>query len=70
MKEIQFFLSVVSQNTLIVVDELCRSTSLEKGTALAMSIGETLMATPAFIFFTTHFKLLTKLQDLHLNVKT
>ncbi|KAK5649224.1 hypothetical protein RI129_000253 [Pyrocoelia pectoralis] len=68
MKEIQYFLTAMSKNSLVIADELCRSTSLE-GTALAMAICERLKETPAFVFCTTHFKLMSKLYDLYMNVK-
>ncbi|KAK4879853.1 hypothetical protein RN001_007999 [Aquatica leii] len=69
MKEIQYFLTVLTKNTVIIVDELCRSTSTVEGTAIAMSICIKLLETPAFVFFTTHFKLLTILYDIYINVK-
>lgn len=69
MKEIQYFLNVLTDNSLIVIDELCRSTSVEEGTAIAMAVCERLMKTPAFLFITTHFKFMTKLEELHYNVK-
>ncbi|KAB0793781.1 hypothetical protein PPYR_13401 [Photinus pyralis] len=69
MKEIQYFLTVMTKNSLVIADELCRSTALGEGTALAMAICEQLSKTPAFVFFTTHFKLLAKLRDLYMNVK-
>lgn len=70
MKEIQYFFSVMTKNTLIIIDELCRSTSVEEGTAIAMSICEKLIQTPAFTFITTHYIFLTKLYDLYYQVKT
>nr|CAI5837120.1 unnamed protein product [Callosobruchus analis] len=49
--------------------ELCRSTSVEEGTALAIAIVEKLLQSSAFIYITTHFVLLTKLYDMYPNVK-
>lgn len=66
----EYFLKVVTQNTLFVVDELCRSTSLEEGTALAMALCEKCKSTNAFTFFTTHFKFLTRLTDMYVGYKT
>lgn len=59
----------ITKNSLLIIDELGRSTSLEEGTALSLAISEKLMRTEAFIFLTTHFTLITKLQDMYFNVK-
>jgi DNA mismatch repair ATPase MutS len=54
--------------SLVFVDELCRGTSCEEGSAIACVITEQLMEEDAFIFLTTHFLYLTKLQELYCNV--
>lgn len=69
MREIKYILSTMTDNSLIVIDELCRSTSLEEGTALAMAISEKLLQTGAFIYLTTHYTLITKLADMYCNIK-
>jgi DNA mismatch repair ATPase MutS len=68
MKEFQFIKQVMTPHSLIIVDELCRGTSCEEGTAIAWVIVEQLMEEDAFIFLTTHFLYLTKLQELYCNV--
>ncbi|KDR12561.1 MutS protein-like protein 4, partial [Zootermopsis nevadensis] len=68
LKEFQFIKQVMTPNSLIIVDELCRGTSCEEGTAIAWVIMEQLMEEDAFIFLTTHFLYLTKLQELFCNV--
>lgn len=69
MKEMKYFLMTMTKYSLIIVDELCRSTSLEEGTALAMALCEKLLATDAFVFFTTHYTDITKLHHMYCNVK-
>lgn len=69
MKEIDYFLTVLTDNTLIVIDELGRSTSLEAGTAIAIAICTKLLSTKAFTFITTHYTLLPQMQKQYLNVK-
>jgi len=54
--------------SLVIIDELCRGTSCEEGSAIAWVITEQLMEEDAFIFLTTHFMYLTKLQELYCNV--
>lgn len=69
MKEIDYFLTVLTDNTLIVIDELGRSTSLESGTAIALAFCKKLQSTKAFTFITTHFTMLPKIQKMYLNCK-
>lgn len=61
---------MMTKNTLLIIDELCRSTSVNEGTALAMAIAEALSNSYGFVFFTTHYNFLTTLQDLTYNVRT
>ncbi|XP_050297732.1 uncharacterized protein LOC126737078 isoform X2 [Anthonomus grandis grandis] len=69
MTEINYILTTMTDRSLIIIDELCRSTSLEEGTAMAMAICEELALSKAYTFVTTHFTLLTKLYDLFFNLK-
>lgn len=62
-------MTTMTKNSLVIIDELCRSTCLEEGTALAIAIVEKLVQSSAFIYITTHFTLLTKLYEMYLNVK-
>lgn len=64
----EYFLNVATSNTILIVDELCRSTSVEEGAALAMALCEKSMQTQAFIFLTTHFKTMRELYDAYFNV--
>lgn len=64
----QYIIKSITPYSIVIIDELCRGTSTEEGTALAWAILEELLATTAFIFFTTHFWFLTKLQDFYCNV--
>jgi DNA mismatch repair ATPase MutS len=68
LKEFQFIRQMMTPLSLVIVDELCRGTSCEEGTAIAWVIMEQLMEEDAFIFLTTHFLYLTKLQELYCNV--
>lgn len=69
MKELQYIMTTMTENSLVIIDELCRCTSVEEGTALAIAIVEKLAQSSAFIYITTHLTLLTKLYDMYLNVK-
>ncbi|XP_045772407.1 mutS protein homolog 4-like [Maniola jurtina] len=68
MKETQHILKGLTSTSLVIIDELCRGTSVEEGTSMAWAICEQLILSEAFTFFTTHFLYLTRLQDLYYNV--
>ncbi|CAB3261672.1 unnamed protein product [Arctia plantaginis] len=68
MKETQHILKGLTSSSLVIIDELCRGTSVEEGTAVAWAVCEELIMSSAFTFFTTHFMYLTRLQELYFNV--
>ncbi|VEN52303.1 unnamed protein product [Callosobruchus maculatus] len=69
MKEMNYVMSTITANSLVIIDELCRSTAVEEGTALAIAIVEKLLQSSAFVYITTHYVLLTKLYDMYPSVK-
>lgn len=58
----------MTSNTLIIIDELCRSTAVADGTTLAMAILESLAKSKAFIFLATHYIFVTKLEEFYPNI--
>ncbi|XP_046741141.1 mutS protein homolog 4-like [Diprion similis] len=68
IKETQYILQTVTCNSLVIIDELCRGTTVEEGETIAFAICEQLLNTSAFVFFTTHFLSLTLLAELYPNV--
>lgn len=70
MKEAQYILQSVTPRSLVVLDELCRHTTVEEGSAIAWSICEKLLLTSAFTFAATHFLHLTVLSNMYHNVTT
>lgn len=68
MRDIDYIKRNASSNSLVIIDELCRGTSVEEGTNLAFAICEQMLDTGAFIFFTTHYLFLTKLEEMYSNV--
>lgn len=70
MKEAQYILQSITPNSLVVLDELCRHTTVEEGSAIAWSICERLALTTAFAFAATHFSHLVALSNLYHNVTT
>ncbi|XP_050453285.1 mutS protein homolog 4-like [Cataglyphis hispanica] len=70
MKEAQYILQSVTPRSLVVLDELCKHTTVEEGSAIAWSICEKLLLTTAFTFAATHFLHLTALRNMYYNVTT
>lgn len=69
MQEMQFILSNITPTSIVALDELCRGTSVEEGTAIAWSLCEELNQSTAFVFVTTHFGELTKMACLYPCIK-
>lgn len=67
MKEAQYILQSITPQSLVVLDELARSTTVEEGASIAWAISKQLLKTQAFIFNATHFLFLLKLVDLYPN---
>lgn len=68
MSEMQYIMNSLTDNSLIVIDELCRSTSVDEGASLAYVFCEKLIGTKAFTFFATHFLFLGNLANNFYNV--
>ena len=65
MREIEYIMRNMTSSSMIMIDELCRGTSVNEGTNLAFAICEQLLDSQAFIFCTTHYELLTKLEEMY-----
>lgn len=65
----QYIMNTATKDSLVIIDELGRSTSLEEGTALTMAIVEKFAQTNTYLFVTTHFTLITQLYHMYPNVK-
>ena len=69
MKEMSYILQNITEESLVIVDELGRGTSIEEGVAIAYAISEELASTKAFTFFATHFHEICELEKLYPNVE-
>ncbi|XP_053729471.1 mutS protein homolog 4 isoform X2 [Synchiropus splendidus] len=70
MKEVSYIFRNVNDRSLIIIDELGRSTSAEDGFGICLAICELLMGLKAFTLFATHFlELCQSLESLHPNVE-
>lgn len=69
MKEINYILQNVTDNALVIIDELGRGTGIAEGVGISYSICEKLIQTKAFTFFATHFLMLCDLSLLYNNVE-
>ena len=76
MKEINNMLKMINDNSLVLIDELCRSTNPKEGIALSISICEYILNNKIgnkqniFVFYATHFLELNYLKLLYLKVNS
>lgn len=68
MKEMQYIFNYLTDKSLVIIDEMCRSTSVDEGVSIVYAISEKLIKTKAFTFMATHFLLLGKLSESYVNV--
>ncbi|XP_044003959.1 mutS protein homolog 4-like [Aphidius gifuensis] len=68
IKEAHYILQSLTNKSVVVLDELCRSTTVEEGSSIAWEISRLLLLSPAFTFSATHFTFLWKLADVYPNV--
>ncbi|KAK8941204.1 DNA mismatch repair protein MSH4 [Platanthera zijinensis] len=69
MKETSFLMQNVTPRSLIVMDELGRSTSTSDGFAIAWSCCEHLLSLKAYTIFATHMEALSEMATLYPNIK-
>ncbi|KAI6212303.1 hypothetical protein M3Y94_00004900 [Aphelenchoides besseyi] len=55
MSEIASMLQSATEHSLIIIDELARSTATEEGIGICFAISEKLVETKAFVFLATHY---------------
>lgn len=75
MKEMVYFLDNIDSDTLLIVDELGRGSSIGDGLAISMAVTEYLLNFDSIVFISTHFKELssifkTKPKIRHLHMMT
>ncbi|RIB07458.1 muts domain V-domain-containing protein [Gigaspora rosea] len=68
MRETAYILQNITDNSLVIIDELGRGTSTHDGLGITYAICEELLKTKAFIFFATHFHELTRSLTVYPNV--
>ena len=61
MQETAFILRNIDRRSLVIIDELGRSTSTRDGLCIAIAIAEALVDSRALVFFVTHFRDLAKI---------
>ncbi|KAF0983986.1 hypothetical protein FDP41_007901 [Naegleria fowleri] len=69
MKEVTNIVQNVTNKSLIIIDELGRSSSNIEGTAIAWSIAEHLSSLRSYSLFATHYTEMSDLENLYPNIK-
>jgi DNA mismatch repair protein MSH4 len=68
MREIAFILENLTDQSLVIIDELGRGTSVSDGLGITFAICEKLRETKAHVFIVTHYHDLAKLLAIYPNV--
>lgn len=68
MMEINYIVRNAGPNSLVILDELGKTTSADHGSAICWTVCEALILARAWVLVTTHITLITKLQDVYFNV--
>lgn len=68
MMETSYILQNIADNSLVIIDELGKGTSVEEGVGISWATAEYLAKTKAYTFFATHFKQLTLLNSYNPNI--
>ena len=69
MKDMAYIMANMSTESLVIIDELGRSTANEEGMAICYALCEQLIRSGAFVFFATHFLDLHELDGVYTNVE-
>lgn len=68
MKDAKFILEKLDEDSLVIIDELGRGTSIEEGLAICLAVCEALAQKEAFVLLATHFSQVTKLAAIYPNI--
>lgn len=68
LREMMYIRQTLGKQALIIIDELCRGTASEEGSATSWALVEDLMRSKSFIFLATHYLILTRLAEMYMNV--
>ncbi|ESO05766.1 hypothetical protein HELRODRAFT_77646, partial [Helobdella robusta] len=67
MKEMNYVVQNVNKCSMIIIDELCKGTSLDEGVALFLAFCEHIKNFQSFCFIATHHENVIQLEDYHSN---
>ncbi|KAJ1953878.1 MutS protein msh4 [Linderina pennispora] len=67
MRDVSYILHTYNQHSLVLIDELGRSTATQEGMAICRAISEELLESHATVFLTTHFLELPHILGQHRN---
>ena len=68
MKEMNYIVRNAGRRSLVVIDELCKETSVDQGSAICWSFCEALLAAEAWVLIATHSTLISKLEEIYFTI--
>jgi DNA mismatch repair ATPase MutS len=69
MRETSYLINNLTPRSLVIIDELGKGTSNIDGVSIAFAVAESLLFTPAYTLFVTHYTQLTSLSSMYSNAK-
>ncbi len=69
MMEMNYIVRNAGPNSLVILDELCKGTDADQGSAICWAICEALLKCGAWTLIATHSMLITKLCDIYFPVE-
>jgi DNA mismatch repair ATPase MutS len=68
MLEMNYIVRNADKRSLVIIDELCKETSVDEGSAICWSFCESLIKAQAWFLIATHNTLISKLEQIYFNV--
>jgi len=68
MMEMNYIVRNAARRSLVIIDELCKETSVAEGSAICWSFCEALLAAEAWFLLATHSRTMSKLEQVYFTV--
>ena len=68
MMEMNYIVRNAGRRSLVIIDELCKETSVGQGSAICWSFCEALLAAEAWVLIATHSNVMAQLEHVYFTV--